>query len=318
MGLLVDGQWQNQWYDTSKSDGRFVRESAQFRAQIGEGHFPVENDRYHLYVSLACPWAHRTLIMRHLKGLESLIGVTSVSPKMLENGWEYNPPEPNYGHQFHYQLYTQNTPNYTGRVTVPVLWDKVLHCIVNNESSEIIRLLNDRFDEQAENYEDYCPSALQQKIDDWNQIIYANVNNGVYRCGFATSQPAYEEAYQTLFTTLDQLEQHLSENAYLTGDYITEADIRLFTTLIRFDAVYFGHFKCNKKQLIDYQNLWDYTRSIYQFRGIADTVNFEQIKTHYYYSHDQINPSRVVPIGPDLSSLKNATERSSPKVWLKA
>lgn len=314
MGLLIEGQWHDQWYNTQKSGGHFVRESAQFHNALGTVSFPAEPHRYHLYVSYACPWAHRTLIMRHLKGLEPLIGVTSVIPEMLEHGWVYNPPEPLYGHHYHHQLYTQHDPLYSGRVTVPVLWDTQQHCIVNNESSEIIRQFNQCFNALTENHEDYYPAALQKEIEQWNQRIYHAINNGVYRCGFATSQSAYEEAYQTLFSMLNQLEQHLSRHAYLTGDYLTEADIRLFTTLIRFDAVYFGHFKCNQKRLCDYPNLWDYTKSIYQFRDIAQTVQFDQIKTHYYYSHGQINPSRIVPLGPDLSDLQIPAKRPQAKV----
>ena len=316
MGLLVDGQWHDRWYDTKASNGRFVREEAQFREQIGDSRFPAEADRYHLYISHACPWAHRTVIMRHLKGLESLIPVTAVSPDMLDQGWEYDQPEPNYGYRKHHQLYTRAKADYSGRVTVPVLWDTREHTIVNNESAEILRIFNQSFDALTGNRSDFYPDKLRTQIDHWNDLIYPSVNNGVYRAGFATTQEAYEEACTTLFQTLEQLEQRLADTPYLTGDYLTEADIRLFTTLIRFDPVYVGHFKCNIKRISDLPNLWDYTRAIYQFEGIADTVDFEQIKRHYYYSHGQINPTRVVPAGPDLAPLETPAERRAPKIFL--
>ncbi len=316
MGLLVKGQWQDQWYNTQKTDGQFIRESAQFRHQIGSEDFPVESTRYHLYISHACPWAHRTMIVRHLKGLEPLVSISAVSPDMLSEGWQYDKPESNYGFNHHHQLYTKAQSDYSGRVTVPVLWDKQLHTIVNNESSEIIRIFNSAFNSITENQINLYPQPLRDEIDSLNEQIYSNINNGVYRCGFATTQAAYEEAFEALFQCLDQIEERLSKQAYLTGEYLTEADIRLFTTLIRFDAVYVGHFKCNQRRIADYPNLWDYTKAIYQFKNIKDTVHFDQIKRHYYYSHDTINPTRVVPLGPDLTPLGDKIERPEPVLYL--
>ena len=314
MGMLIDGKWQDVWYDTSKSDGRFVRENARFRHWItpdgsagpeGDGGFAAEPGRYHLYVSLACPWAHRTLIVRALKGLESLIDVSVVSPIMLDKGWTFNTAEGSSGdhvnnHHYHHQVYTSAQPGYTGRVTVPVLWDKQQQCIVNNESSEIIRMFNQAFNGITGNQEDFYPVALRAQIDRWNDRIYPAVNNGVYRAGFATTQQAYEEAYHELFSELDHIDQHLADNRYLLGETLTEADIRLFTTLIRFDAVYHGHFKCNRQRLEDFVNIPAYVRDIYQLAGVADTVDFDHIKTHYYASHHTINPTGVVPLGPDI------------------
>lgn len=301
MGRLVEGIWHDEWYDTKSSDGRFVREDAGFRHPIEKGgQFPPESGRYHLYVSLACPWAHRTLILRRLKGLESHIGVTAVHPHMLNEGWVYDPAEPLYGYTRHHQLYTRTKADYTGRVTVPVLWDTREHTIVNNESSEIIRLFNSAFNELTGNTDDYTPPDLLDEIDRLNARIYDEINNGVYKAGFATSQTAYEEACVTLFEALDWLEQHLSERRYLTGGQLTEADWRLFTTLVRFDPVYHGHFKCNIRRIEDYPNLAGYTRELYQWPGVADTVDFWHIKQHYYYSHDTINPTRVVPLGEGL------------------
>lgn len=314
MGLLVDGKWQDTWYDTKSSGGKFVREDAQFRHWItldgsagpsGEGGFKAEPGRYHLYVSLACPWAHRTLIMRTLKGLEDLISVSVVSPIMLENGWTYDETTGSSGdalnqRQFHHQVYTDADSTYSGRVTVPVLWDKERNTIVNNESSEIIRMLNTAFNDLTGNTDDYYPEAMRAGIDEWNERIYPAVNNGVYRAGFATSQDAYEEAYQVLFAELDALDAHLQSNRYLMGDTLTEADIRLFTTLIRFDAVYHGHFKCNRQRLEDFAALPRYIRDIYQLTGVAATVDFDHIKRHYFASHLMINPTGVVPAGPDI------------------
>ncbi|WP_346838231.1 glutathione S-transferase family protein [Microbulbifer sp. SAOS-129_SWC] len=314
MGLLVNGQWQDRWYDTDKSEGEFVREAAQLRNWItadgsagpsGEGGFAAEKDRYHLYVSLACPWAHRTLIFRKLKGLEDYIGVSVVSPYMLEHGWTFDTDEGSsgdhlYNSDFLYQLYTKNRANYSGRVTVPLLWDKQRECIVSNESAEIIRMFNSAFDDLTGNRDDYYPEPLRGDIDATNEIVYENVNNGVYRAGFATTEEAYEHAYERLFGALEQLERRLGRDRYLTGDQITEADWRLFTTLIRFDAVYHGHFKCNKQRLADYPNLWGFTRELYQWPGVADTVDFHHIKTHYYASHRNINPTGIVPKGPEL------------------
>jgi putative glutathione S-transferase len=314
MGLLVEGQWKDQWYDTTSSGGKFVRESARFRNWVtsdgspgptGEGGFKAEPGRYHLYVSLACPWAHRTLIMRALKGLEDIIAVSVVSPIMLENGWTFDEATGSTGdklgkRQYHHQLYTDAVNDYTGRVTVPVLWDTQRNTIVNNESSEIIRMLNTAFNELTGNNDDYYPEALRKDIDAWNERIYPAINNGVYRSGFATTQEAYEEAYTALFAELDALDAHLEGNRYLLGDRITEADIRLFTTLIRFDPVYHGHFKCNRQRLEDFSRLPDYVRDIYQLPGVAETVDFDHIKRHYYASHRTINPTGVVPMGPDI------------------
>ena len=303
MGLLVDGQWQDEWYDTTSTGGEFIRKDSQFRHWIGESGFEAEAGRYHLFVSLACPWAHRTLIFRKLKKLEHIIGVTIVDPKMLEHGWAFsavsqdNPIE---GVDYLHQVYTTADAKYTGRVTVPLLWDKKRRCIVNNESSEIIRMFNSAFNDLTGEHSDYYPQQLQADIDELNQLVYDNINNGVYRTGFATSQQAYEAAFHRLFDTLDVIEQRLGQQRYLMGKDITEADWRLITTLIRFDAVYYGHFKTNLKHIKDYPNLSNYVRELYQFEGVADTVNFDHIKTHYYFSHTAINPTQVVPVGPVL------------------
>ena len=315
MGLLVEGQWQDQWYNTENSGGHFIREEAQFRQFIGAESFPAKPGRYHLYISHACPWAHRTMIMRHLKGLEAVIGVTAVIPDMMAHGWEYQPEEPHYGYRYHHQLYTHTAPNYSGRVTVPVLWDLERETIVNNESSEIIGILNRGFNHLTGNTNDLSPRALKDRIEYWNRLIYSNVNNGVYRCCFATRQQAYEEAFTLLFNTLDSIELQLAKTPYLTGEYLTEADIRLFTTLIRFDAVYVGHFKCNLKRISDYPNLSDYTRAIYQFRDIRKTVYFDQIKRHYYFSHLGINPTQIIPAGPDVSELEQLVRRPTPLIF---
>ncbi|MDH6260241.1 glutathione S-transferase family protein [Bradyrhizobium sp. BR13661] len=314
MGLLVDGEWQDAWYATAPNGGRFIRKDSSFRNWVtaggdagptGTGGFKAQARRYHLYVSLACPWAHRTLIMRALKGLEDMISVSVVHWLMLEHGWTFADgpaviPDAVYQAQFLHQIYTAADPYYTGRVTVPVLWDKHTGGIVNNESSEIIRMLNAAFDGSGAKPGDYYPAALREEIDAINARVYDTVNNGVYKAGFATTQEAYEEAVVPLFDTLDWLEQRLTERRFLLGDVLTEADIRLFTTLIRFDAVYVGHFKCNIRRLIDYPNLSAYTRDIYQWPGIAETVNFEHIRRHYYESHRSINPTGIVPLGPVL------------------
>ncbi|QIB67652.1 glutathione S-transferase family protein [Kineobactrum salinum] len=314
MGMLVDGKWKDVWYDTDSNDGRFVRESASFHHWVtpdgsagpdGDGGFPAQAGRYHLYVSLACPWAHRTLIVRSLKGLEELIGVSVVSPLMLEHGWTFNRDEGSSGdlvadRQFHHQVYTAADPHYTGRVTVPVLWDCERQTIVNNESAEIIRMLGGAFDDLTGNTLDLYPQALRADVDAWNERIYPAVNNGVYRAGFATAQAAYEEAYRELFAELDHIDQHLGQHRYLTGDRLTEADIRLFTTLIRFDSVYHGHFKCNRQRLEDYRHIPGYIRDIFQLPGVAGTVDFNHIKTHYYASHRNINPTGIVPVGPAI------------------
>ncbi len=303
MGKLVEGVWHDVWYDTKANGGKFVREDAGFRDWIktdSEAVFQPESGRYHLYVSLACPWAHRTLIFRKLKGLEPHIDVTVVCPDMLSQGWQMGLPEPLFGHTRMHQIYTQAKPDYTGRVTVPVLWDKKTNTIVSNESSEIIRMFNSAFNDLTGNHDDYYPEPLRRVIDEWNDYIYPNVNNGVYRCGFATSQEAYEEAFESLFSALDKIDAHLATHRYLAGNKITEADWRLFTTLVRFDAVYVGHFKCNKQRIADYVNIQGYLKELYQIDGIADTTDFYHIKRHYYFSHTGINPTQVVPKGPDL------------------
>ncbi|EGQ7822789.1 glutathione S-transferase family protein [Vibrio parahaemolyticus] len=303
MGKLVEGVWHDVWYDTKANGGKFVREDAGFRDWIkndSEAVFQPESGRYHLYVSLACPWAHRTLIFRKLKGLEPHIDVTVVCPDMLSQGWQMGLPEPLFGHTRMHQIYAQAKPDYTGRVTVPVLWDKKTNTIVSNESSEIIRMFNSAFNDLTGNHDDYYPEPLRGVIDEWNDYIYPNVNNGVYRCGFATSQEAYEEAFESLFSALDKIDGHLATHRYLAGNKITEADWRLFTTLVRFDAVYVGHFKCNKQRIADYVNIQGYLKELYQIDGIADTTDFYHIKRHYYFSHTGINPTQVVPKGPDL------------------
>ncbi|OEY67321.1 glutathione S-transferase family protein [Marinobacter sp. X15-166B] len=314
MGLLVDGQWVDRWYDTDANKGRFERSESQFRNWItadgsagpsGEGGFKAEPGRYHLYVSLACPWAHRTLILRKLKGLETMISVSVVNPLMREHGWTFEPDEgvvadPVFGAQYMHQIYTAAGPEYTGRVTIPVLWDKQQNRLVSNESSEIIRMLNTAFDGIGAASGDYYPEALREEIDRINAYVYERVNNGVYKAGFATTQDAYEEAVRPLFEALDELDQRLSTRRYLVGEQITEADWRLFTTLIRFDAVYHGHFKCNLKQIADYPQLAGYVRELYQWPGVAETVNMKHIKEHYYRSHATINPTGVVPAGPVL------------------
>ncbi|MFO1067760.1 MAG: glutathione S-transferase family protein [Geminicoccaceae bacterium] len=314
MGQLVDGRWHDVWYDTGSTGGRFVRSDARFRNWVtadgspgpsGAGGFRAEAGRYHLYVSLACPWAHRTLIYRALKGLEGLIDVSVVHWLMRENGWTFAPGpgctgDRLQGFEFLHQVYTTADPAYSGRVTVPVLWDRERRTIVSNESSEIIRMFNDAFDGVGAKPGDYRPDALRPAIEALNGRIYTTVNNGVYRAGFATSQEAYEEAVTELFGSLDWLEGLLSGQRFLTGDRPTEADWRLFTTLIRFDPVYVGHFKCNLRRLADYPALWGYTRDLYQWPGVAPTVNFAHIKRHYYQSHGSINPTGIVPLGPEL------------------
>ncbi|MGR5149249.1 glutathione S-transferase family protein [Photobacterium alginatilyticum] len=314
MGKLVNGVWQDVWYDTKSSDGEFVREDAGFRHWLttdgsngpeGQQGFKAESGRYHLYVSLACPWAHRTLIFRHLKGLEPHIDVTVVSPDMGDQGWVFSEPEPLYGFQHMHQLYSKAKSDYTGRVTVPVLWDKQTQTIVSNESSEIIRMFNSAFNGITGNHDDYYPQALQADINEWNEYIYPAINNGVYRCGFATTQEAYEAAFAELFAALDKVENHLAGSRYLAGDTLTEADWRLFTTLVRFDAVYVGHFKCNLKRIADYPNIQGYLKELYQYSEVAKTVDFHHIKRHYYFSHTMINPTGVVPLGPELDLLSS-------------
>lgn len=313
MGLLADGTWHDKWYDTDSTGGKFVRSESQFRNWLtadgkpgptGRGGFAAEPGRYHLYVSLACPWAHRTLIFRALKGLDDMIGVSVVNPLMLSEGWELNRDFPGatgdalYGLERLYELYLKADANYSGRVTVPVLWDRENETIVSNESADIIRMLNSAFDGLGARAGDYYPDALRSDIDAWNERIYDRVNNGVYKAGFATKQSVYEDAVQVLFAELDVLEKHLASNRYLVGGRITEADWRLFTTLIRFDAVYVGHFKCNLRRIADYPALSGYVRELYQVPGVAETVNLEHIQHHYYRSHNTINPTGIVPAGP--------------------
>ena len=303
MGKLIEGKWFDIGYETKSNGGRFIREDAGFRDWIKDesGHrFQPESGRYHLYVSYACPWAHRTLIFLKLKGLEEHISVTVVTPDMLSEGWTMFKPEPNHGYTHLHQIYTHAKKDYTGRVTVPVLWDKKTHTIVSNESSEIIRMFNSEFNDLIGNTDDYFPEGLRSEIECWNNFIYPNINNGVYRCGLATTQPAYEEAYDNLFDALDKVESHLSKNRYLLGSQLTEADWRLFVTLIRFDAVYVGHFKCNKQRIADYPNLQNYLKELYQTPGIDEVTNFFHIKRHYYFSHTMINPSQIIPAGPEL------------------
>ncbi len=303
MGLLVEGRWHDQWYDTSESGGAFRRSESQFRDQVEPGgRYPAEAGRYRLYVSLACPWAHRALIFRALKGLEAMIPVSVVHWHMGEQGWTFEPgpgviPDPD-GAQYLHEVYTRAEPRATTRVTVPVLWDTREGTIVNNESAEIIRMLNSAFDGLGAKPGDYYPAALRAEIDELNERIYRTVNNGVYKAGFATTQSAYEDAVGPLFDTLDWLDRHLSRRRFLCGDAITEADWRLFTTLARFDAVYVGHFKCNIRRLADYPSLWGYARDLYGQPGIRDTIDMGHIKGHYYTSHPTVNPTRIVPAGP--------------------
>ncbi len=315
MGVLINGVWHDRWYDTRAAGGAFVRSESQFRNWItpdgrpgpsGEGGFAAEPGRYHLYVSLACPWAHRTLIFRKLKQLEDVVGVSVVDAVMRSEGWTFGEEGErtrdglNGATRLH-QIYTRAEPTYTGRVTVPVLWDRARGTIVNNESAEIIRMFNrafDHLDRRGERTPDFSPEELRLEIDRVNAFVYDNVNNGVYKAGFATTQTAYNSAVVALFAVLDELEQRLSRQRYLVGARLTEADWRLFTTLVRFDAVYHGHFKCNLRRLVDYPNLSNYARELYQVPGVAQTVDFDHIKRHYYTSHTTINPTGIVPKGP--------------------
>lgn len=315
MGQLVDGKWHDVWYDTKSTGGAFKRASASFRNWItadgsagpsGEDGFKAESGRYHLYVSYACPWAHRALIFRALKGLEDHITISAVHPDMLGEGWTFEKDahgatgDTLYGLPFARDIYIKSDPEVSGRVTVPILWDKKRETIVSNESSEIIRMFNSAFDGLTGNTTDYWPEEIRDDIEEVNARIYSNVNNGVYKSGFATTQGAYDTAVAALFETLEWLEERLSTNRYLMGDRLTEADWRLFTTLMRFDPVYHLHFKCNRKRLIDYPNLWGYTRELYQVAGVAETVNMDHIVRHYHYSHETINPNRIIPINPVL------------------
>jgi len=314
MGLLVDGVWQDKWYDTDSQQGRFVRSESSFRNWVtadgapgpsGEGGFKAEAGRYHLYVSYACPWAHRTLIFRALKGLESMISLSVVNWHMGERGWTFAPgpgviPDPIHQAKALSDVYVAADPKYSGRVTVPVLWDKQRNTIVSNESSEIIRMLNRAFDGLGAKPGDYYPEDLRAEIDALNARIYDTVNNGVYKAGFATSQAAYEEALHPLFETLDWLEERLVSRRYLCGDRVTEADWRLFTTLLRFDPVYVGHFKCNIRRIADYKQLSRCLAGLLGFPGVRATVHLDHIKNHYYGSHKAINPTGIVPVGPKL------------------
>ena len=311
MGLLKDGQWHTDWYDTD--DGEFERDESAFRHWLtpdgsdgpeGQQGHPAEAGRYRLYVSWACPWAHRTLIMRQFKDLESLIPVSVVDPEMLEDGWGFSGKfdgneDPEHGVDHLHQLYTIAKSDYSGRVTVPVLWDAETDTIVNNESSEIIRMLNTAFNDLTGNRADFHPDDLRDEINGINGPVYENINNGVYKTGFATDQDVYERECRSLFDQLDQLESRLSKQRFLVGNYLTEADIRLFTTLIRFDPVYHGHFKCNIRQIADYPNLFNYLLDMYQREGVAETVNMNHIQTHYYFSHTMVNPNQIVPLGPE-------------------
>ena len=312
MGLLIDGRWVDQWYDTDSTGGKFVRSQSQFRNWLtadgsagptgGDG-FKAESGRYLLYVSLACPWAHRTLIFRQLKGLAEMIDVAVVNPYMAENGWTFEPGpgvtgDPIGDSGYAYQVYLRADPSYSGRVTVPILWDRERGTIVSNESADIIRMLNSAFDGVGAVPGDYAPRELLDGIDEVNAHVYDTVNNGVYKAGFATAQDVYEREVTQLFKALDGLDARLSERRYLLGERLTEADWRLFTTLVRFDPVYHGHFKCNLRRIVDYPNLSGYLRELYQWPGIAGTVDFDHIKQHYYRSHPTINPNRIVPLGP--------------------
>ncbi len=315
MGLLIAGEWHDQGYDTKKEGGEFVRESSKLRNWItpdgssgpeGQPGLPADRDRYHLYVSRACPWAHRVLMLRQLKGLEDLIAVSYTSPLMLDQGWSYVLEEGSSGDaingvDYHHQLYTMTDPSYTGRVTVPALWDKHQGRLVNNESADLVRIFNSAFDELTGNRLDLYPESMRGTIDAVNNDVYENINNGVYKAGFATEQAVYDKHVVALFDALDRMEARLSKQRYLAGEWLTEADIRLFATLIRFDAVYFGHFKCNLRRIEDYPNLANYLCEIYQWPGISETVDFDHIKRHYYCSHSTINPTRIVPKGPDFN-----------------
>ncbi|HAG40326.1 MAG TPA: glutathione-dependent reductase, partial [Pseudoalteromonas sp.] len=312
-------QWQDKWYDTDSNNGKFKREAAQLRNWItkdgspgptGSGGFKAQANRYHLYVALACPWAHRTLIFRQLKGLSDIISVSVVSPDMLDKGWSFDKDNLSSGDdlfnsEYLHQIYTKHDENYSGRVTVPVLWDKQQNKIVSNESADIIRMFNTAFNEITNNTDDYYPQSLQADIDEINDLVYTNINNGVYKAGFATTQTAYEDAFTALFKALDKVEGILSKNRYLMGSTLTEADWRLFTTLIRFDSVYVGHFKCNLRTIESYPALSNYVRELYQIEGVASTVNLEHIKRHYYFSHTMINPTQIIPKGPALNFSQN-------------
>lgn len=313
MGMLINGELANSWLDKEIEQGEFKRMESSFRHWVtvdgsagpsGDAGFKAEAGRYHLYVSDACPWAHRTVIFRTLKQLESIIGISYVEAEMLEDGWTFSSKgkytDELFAYRYVYQLYQQADANFTGQITVPILWDKKQNTIVNNESSEIIRMFNSAFNALTEVKTDYYPENLRQQIDVINQPIYDNINNGVYRCGFSTTQAAYEKAFDSLFNELDSVEVILSKQRYLVGAQLTEADWRLFTTLIRFDAVYVGHFKCNLKRIADYPNLMNFLRELYQIPGIAETIDIDYCKRHYYFSHTSVNPTQIIPKGPML------------------
>jgi putative glutathione S-transferase len=311
MGYLEQGVWHKDWSGRHDPRGNYLRQESRFRGRVtrdGSSGYRAMPGRYHLYVSLACPWAHRTLIFRALKGLDNAISVSIVDPLMRDDGWAFSDfpgcvPDTVNGARYLREVYTKADPRYSGRVTVPVLWDRETGTIVNNESSEIIRMLNSGFEDIARLHEDYYPQPLRAEIDAVNRLVYKNINNGVYRCGFATTQEAYEDAFDALFSALDELEARLDRSRYLAGDRMTEADWRLFPTLVRFDAVYYGHFKCNLRRLGDYPNLSNYVRDLYQVPGVAETVDMAHIKRHYYASHRHINPTGIVPKGPEVDFL---------------
>ncbi|HAR80815.1 MAG: glutathione-dependent reductase [Roseobacter sp.] len=315
MGLLIDGEWRDKWYDTESTGGKFERSTSKFRNWVtadgsagpsGKSGFQAQSGRYHLYVSYACPWAHRALIFRALKDLTDHISVSVVHPDMMEDGWTFATDfegatgDTLFGSDFLRDIYIKADPNFTGRVTVPVLWDKAQNTIVSNESAEIIRMFNNAFNEITGNTDDYWPTDLREQIADINERVYETVNNGVYKAGFATSQDAYDDAVHPLFDSLAWLESILENNRFLAGDKLTEADWRLFTTLARFDLVYHTHFKCNHKRLTDYPNLWAYTRQLYQHADIAETVHFDHIVRHYHFSQTTVNPHQIIPINPTV------------------
>lgn len=311
MGMLIKGELVNDWLDKEMDEGEFKRMESTYRSWItvdgkrgssGDAGFKAEAGRYHLYVSDACPWAHRTVLFRKLKKLESVISISYVEAEMLDDGWTFSDKgkytDELFGFRYAYEIYQKANPKFTGQITVPILWDKKNNTIVNNESSEIIRMLNSSFNDFTDVKTDYYPESLRSKIDEVNEPIYNNINNGVYRCGFANTQQAYSKAFDRLFNELDNVENILSRQRYLTGETVTEADWRLFTTLIRFDAVYFGHFKCNKRRIIDYPNIFNYVKDLYQVPGVESTIDFDYIKRHYYFSHTTINPTQIIPCGP--------------------